>query len=309
MTAIGGEDVTAAIERSAALLGFEANQTEPPAGNVEFVDYPFTSSETTEDRIEMLERQVRRHQPRIATGPDIEGDVSLQDAVEVGDRLLDAGAETVILVPKDVAPADVPPRFRVGFPASDYGSGASHFITDYADLPAGQGVHLLGGSPTLHLELAEYGMPVVSMDSSSVERVAKKGAVWTADRPHWVKVPDTDLYDRIETSLNNVVAAWRRRAGLDAPETDPHSLPSRPDATTETTTREVRRRNAGRGPPVADPDSGEVGAIEELNATEAEVSAVLDELAAGRAEDAPGSASAIDLTPSVPDDQTTFSEL
>jgi len=73
MTAIGGEAITGAIEDSAALLGYEASRTEPPAGNVEFVDYPFNSDETTGDRIDLLEAAVRKHQPRLAVGPDIEG--------------------------------------------------------------------------------------------------------------------------------------------------------------------------------------------------------------------------------------------
>jgi hypothetical protein len=286
MTAIGGEAITGAIEDSAALLGYEASRTEPPAGNVEFVDYPFNSDETTGDRIDLLEAAVRKHQPRLAVGPDIEGPIDMDTAATVGDRLLEAGADDVVLVPKDVGPAEVPERFRVGFPAASFGTGSTRLISEYAAVPADQGVHILGGSPTLQLELAEYGLPVRSVDGSGIQRGAEFYDVWTPDEPNWEKAPGSDLYDRIRVSLDNVAIAWADRRGTPRPAPEivtGEQLASRgvdPDAIDA----EVRRRNAGRGPPVADPDTGEIDeAIDvrgtTLNAHDERVTAALERLA------------------------------
>jgi hypothetical protein len=256
MTVIGGREITDAVAESAALLGFEASRTEPPSGTVEFVDYPFTADETDDERVRMLLKQVRRHQPQIAVGPDIEGEVSLSDAVDVGDRLLDAGAETVVLVPKDVEPADVPPRFRVGYPAASFGSGADWPIYDYVGLS--NGVHILGGSPTDQLEIAEYGVPVESVDGSAVEKGAKHYDVWTPETPHWEHAGDySDLYQRVRVSLDNMALAWAERSGLEHPIVQGYVTGADLRAEQDAVEEEVRRRQAGRGPPIADPDTGE----------------------------------------------------
>lgn len=263
MTAIGGESVTAAIEDSAALLGFEASRTEPPAGNVEFIDYPFTAAESSEERIDLLERQVRRHQPRIAVGPDVEGDVGLEDAVDVGDRLLDAGAGVVVLVPKDVPPGDVPDRFRVGVPAADFGSGASHFITDYAALDNAEGVHILGGSPPEQFDLAGYGLDVRSVDGSAVEVAAKHYDVWTPGGPTvWEHAGNfSDLYERVRFSLDNLALGWAEFYDAEHPTVSEYWRVADLHGDQDHVAEEVRYRQA-RGPAMADPHTGEFRDVE-----------------------------------------------
>lgn len=258
MTAIGGREMSRAIDRSGALLGYEAGNTAPPAGSVDFIDYPFTSDAPTADRIETLKAAVSEHRPRIAVAPDIEGDMTIERAAAVGDDLHELGADTVVIVPKDVPPAAVPERFRVGLPAAEFGSGASHFITDYGETGS-EGVHILGGSPTEQIELAGYGLDVQSVDGSAVETGAKMYDIWTPDAPHWAGVSgSTDLYDRVQASLNNVVGAWKLEDGQQAEITTAEDMNRAAEKRRERQERDARARHAGRGPPLADPDTGEV---------------------------------------------------
>jgi hypothetical protein len=225
MTVIGGEDATAAVERSAGLVGYEASRTEPPTDAVEFVDFPFTADSLDLDgKIKAVEAAVEKHQPRIAVGPDIEGDMTVSMAAKVGDRLLDLGADHVVLTPKDVPPASVPERFRVGFPAAAFGSGSRYGIRDYAAVD-GDGIHILGGVPQDQIEAAGYGLDVESVDGSAVETAAKNYDIWNPNGPNWwvYAGAGSDLYERIEQSLDNISWAWADIEGVDHPTLDgPH---------------------------------------------------------------------------------------
>ena len=215
-TVIGGKETTAAVLDSPAVLGFEASRTTPPADPdlVEFVDFPFSADDLTHaEKVEAVEDAVETHHPEIAVGPDVEGDVDVEDAVEVGDRLLDLGADVVVLTPKDAHPEEVPDRFRVGIPNAGYnGSEAPHTLHAYRDVGD---VHVLGGAPQTQLRIADFGVDVASVDGSSPQSGASAGAVWSPDGPPWWPkgYPGSDDARLLTASLHNVVLAWDRRTG------------------------------------------------------------------------------------------------
>ena len=198
MTVNGGRDTADTIDSSDCLLGFESSKTvpEPP---VQFVDFPFTNPDATIDsHVEMCSRI----EPKYAVAPDVEGDRSLDDVVDVADRLLEY-ADVVIVVPKSVHPSRVPDRFRVGVPAANFGSGADWMMWDYHDVGP---VHILGGGPRKQLKVGNH-LNVGSVDTSALQMGCSFGE-WWVDR--WVQAPDdVDFYGRLRRSLDEYAAAWQ----------------------------------------------------------------------------------------------------
>jgi hypothetical protein len=161
------------------------------------IDFPFS---TDEAGVEELLAAVREHEPQLAVAPDVEHDWSLPDVVAVADDLREY-AETVVIVPKDCHPTDIPDRFRVGLTAGSFGSMAPWGVWEYRDVGP---VHVLGGSPSEQLAVGQH-VQVASLDSFTIGQRAQFG-MWddgAKDAPD-----EMDYYDRLIASLNNYVTEW-----------------------------------------------------------------------------------------------------
>lgn len=197
----GGQEGAEAMKSGGALVGFESGVVPKYDFDWQFIDYPFTRDDADfEDHLDVV-RDVR---PKYAVAPDAEDDITLDDAISMGDRLLDY-ADVVILVPKENAhPTDIPDRFRVGYTAQPkWGSNVPWKLREFQDVGD---VHLLGGSPFKHFDLAQYDIDVRSVDTASPLKAAQFGDVWTA--AGWDERPDLSYYERVERSYANVNAAW-----------------------------------------------------------------------------------------------------
>lgn len=144
---------------------------------------------------------VEREEPRYAVAPDVTDGLSLEDAIGYADKLA-RFAETVIVVPKAVRPCDVPDRFRVGLPAQERFGGTPWPLWEYTRVPS---VHVLGGSPTKQLDIADYVANIESVDTASPIKAAQFGSVWSVDG--WQDA-GINYYDRITRSMNGLLKTW-----------------------------------------------------------------------------------------------------
>jgi ribosomal protein S18 acetylase RimI-like enzyme len=199
MTVKGGADLANAVNESAGFAGTESSHEWPVLYSAEFVDYPFTNPEATfDDHVSV----VKEHQPRLTVAPDVENGRALADVVAMADEL-GKYAETVIIVPKECHPSEIPDRHRVGLTVGTFGSMAPWSVWEYRD--CGE-VHILGGTP--NQQLALQGMvDVSSMDSFTLGKRAQYG-VWDGvaiDAPEGM-----DYYGRLTYSIDNYVKAWSK---------------------------------------------------------------------------------------------------
>jgi len=199
MTVYGSQDAISAIQRSPARVGASSEVAHRVPVGLEFVDFPFTDEDATfEDHLAV----VREHEPRLTVAPDVECGRTLEEVVCLADRL-DRHAETVIVVPKDCHPSEVPDRHRVGLTVGSFGSMAPWGLWQYRN--AGP-VHLLGGSPTEQLAVRDHGIDVASVDGFALGRRARFGA-WDGGA---VDAEDYDYEGRLKMSLDNYTDAWNR---------------------------------------------------------------------------------------------------
>lgn len=207
-TAIGGRKLASTIEQSPALLGYETARQRPPRRHaVEFCDYPFSrESATFADHLEAVERE----QPRLAVAPDVEAGRDPATVYAQADELA-KHAQTVVVVPKDVHPGEVPDRFRVGVPLASFGSDAGWQWGEYERAGEHAGLHLLGGTPHEQLDFAQRVDGVRSVDGAGVFKGAQMGNVWAPSRSRrWHPTGDQmGYYERVSASLANVAEAWR----------------------------------------------------------------------------------------------------
>lgn len=191
------EDTTKAIVGSDAYLGVESSHEWLSQYTPEFVDFPFTDPDATfSDHLSV----VREVEPALTVAPDIEKGRALSDVVATAD-VLNAHADTVVVVPKSVHPSTVPERFRVGVPLADYGSGAPWAAWDYQDCGP---VHLLGGGPARQLTTAKC-IPVASVDTATLGKTSRFG-YWDGGS---TDAPDGwDYRRRLYESLNNYADVW-----------------------------------------------------------------------------------------------------
>lgn len=270
VTAGGSPQVARAIHRAGGLVGNASDDAELPGDiPVDFVDYPFDRPD-----FEWLRHKARvmSRKPRLAVAPDVQEGTSLRRAVDRGDELLDAGAETVIVVPKSVHPSEVPDRFRVGLPFQEsFGPGGITLAERGQALLEGTGrntiedfvgvgpVHVLGGPPSEQLELPDRGIEVASIDTSLVWTYASRGRrVWT--RSGQFVFPDLDVYETLEASVRELRRAWGHDVGRHSDVPDAiWELMDSPDPQAEA------RRRLARGPPIV--EAAEADVVDEFVAT------------------------------------------
>lgn len=205
-TAIGGNEMSGAIAKSEAHLGYESNQTRPPGKyTIDFVDFPFTDEDATyEEHLEAVQQEV----PKYAVAPDVE-DRDLETVIEMADELRQYVTEAVIVVPKETHPREIPDRFRVGVPLANFGSDAPWQWDDYAEATE---LHLLGGAPQKQLSFAKRVGNVKSIDGATFVKSASFGDVWCPHKSrYWHETggEQMDYYERISASIHNINEAWR----------------------------------------------------------------------------------------------------
>jgi len=197
MTVHKSRDVTEAIDTSAAYLGVESSHDWFDGYTPDFLDYPFTDPDATFDNHLQTVRQV---EPKLTVAPDVEKGRALADVIPLADELL-AHADTVVVVPKECHPSDIPDRFRVGVPVGDFGSQAPWSVWDYRDCGA---VHILGGPPGTQREIGRH-LPVASLDTATLGQRCRFG-MWDGKA---IDAPEGwDYRDRLTHSLDCYVAAW-----------------------------------------------------------------------------------------------------
>lgn len=207
-TVNGGKKISEAIANSQGRIGFESGNSIPEGYQARFVDYPFTKEDATfEDHLQV----VQEHEPEVTVSPDVEKGRTLEEAIEMGDQLLEY-ADNVVIVPKTVRPREIPDRFLVGYPNATFGSDDEfNSLEDYRDV---ERIHILGGTPLRQQKvISSIGEnKVFSLDSASFQIDAQYGCVWTGR--NWVERPDLGLYERIEKSLNNIWRYYNEPRGL-----------------------------------------------------------------------------------------------
>lgn len=256
-TAIGGHDTSEAIVESGALLGFESDNQRPPADlPVGFVDWPF--SKGADPDFEAHLATVKAEQPAIAVAPDVEDGRDPETVYSQADQLAEH-AETVVVVPKDVHPSEVPDRFRVGVPLANFGrddeaqsqldeigvdENAPEVPWSWTDYQDAGDLHLLGASPTIQLEFAQYVDGVRSIDGATAIMVAQKGEMWAPTRErnwHQTGSEQFGVYERMQHSLGNIIRAWADQRGYEPPVDPEMVVPEDPEMWAEATRQADRQ--------------------------------------------------------------------
>lgn len=267
MTTQGGADVARAVrETGRALLGIPSHKNVPSGYTVDFVDWPFEESAPSWNTHKAV---VRRNRPRYAVAPDVERGRSLEQVIDLADDLRQY-ADCVIVVPKEVAPAQIPDRFRVGLPFQpNFGSGGvqigqqelgastGNSVRDFAGPDVG-GVHVLGGAPHDQLRIPDFGVDVRSVDTSLPLLYGRYGDVWFEEGR--VEMDDLTLYERIEGTLRNMLIAWGH-SGVQPTLTLEEAIEAKLEELRELSEEEIRYRGV-RGRPLIDP-RGPSGPIRE----------------------------------------------
>lgn len=267
MTTQGGAGVARAVrETGRALLGIPSHKNVPSGYTVDFVDWPFEESAPSWNTHKAV---VRRNRPRYAVAPDVERGRSLERVIDLADELRQY-ADCVIVVPKEVAPAQIPDRFRVGLPFQpNFGTGGveigqqtlgaatGNTVRDFAGPDVG-GVHVLGGAPHDQLRIPDFDVDVRSVDTSLPLLYGRFGDVWFQEGR--VEMDDLSLYERIEATLRNMLIAWGH-SGVEPTLTLQEAIEQALEDLAEMDEFEIRRRMR-RGPPLVDPE-GPSGPIRE----------------------------------------------
>jgi hypothetical protein len=197
MTVKNGDETARAIRSSYAKAGVEAGNGWPLDSAPAFIDWPFTDSDAG---FEEHLAKVREYKPQLTVAPDVEDGRTLDDVLPLADKLAEH-ADDVIIVPKECHPTEIPDQHRVGLTVGRFGSMSPWGVWEYREC---ESVHILGGSPSEQLEVAQCGVPVASADSFSLGRRAKYG-MWDGGA---VDAPDSmDYYERLLHSLNNFTKA------------------------------------------------------------------------------------------------------
>lgn len=200
MTTEGGKDTTLAVRESPVSLGVRTGYEPHDDEGVHFLDFPFTDPDAT--FVDHLAECIR-WEPEVAVAPDIEKGRELGDVIDKADMLAEY-ADTVVIVPKSIHPDRVPDRFRVGFPASDYGSGHPWSVWDFSGCDS---VHILGGGYSRQLKYQDY-LAVESVDTATLGKRCRFGT-FHVRRGSVNDVPDGwDYRRRLRYALHHYHMAW-----------------------------------------------------------------------------------------------------
>lgn len=218
VTTDGGQETARAVRSGGGLVGTRSSSSVTGDQHISFVDWPFQDPDPS---VEQHVRFVRDHRPRYAVAPDISGSWGLGDVVDVA-MDLEEHADTVIVVPKAVAPSRVPSRYRLGVPFRD-GLETDIGGRSFPEYRGHGAVHILGGNPNEQLRLRDqFGFDVGSVDTPLPLAWADFGRVFMGAGGGGVEVRDLEVqpwglhlelsrHDRIEFSVMNLVSAWNDR--------------------------------------------------------------------------------------------------
>lgn len=155
------------------------------------------------------------HKPHMASVLDLERPDQVEEVLGWAE---DAArhVETVMIIPKyKEAIRDIPliicnKPVRLGYSVPTEFGGSPVPLRDFHDWP----VHLLGGSPSIQMELWQH-LNVHSADGNSAQRAAMNGTVFTGTR--WLtvnkylgyQVNKDMIYKAFDISCENIKMAWR----------------------------------------------------------------------------------------------------
>lgn len=156
------------------------------------------------------------HKPHMATVLDLERPNQVDEVLGWGEDIAPF-VEVVMMIPKyKGAIADIPliiggKPVRLGYSIPTEFGGTSVPLRDFYDWP----VHLLGGGPTIQMELCAH-LNVVSADGNAAQKAAIRGFVfagttWEPLRKYVdYEVSKTDMmYRAFDISCENIRAGWQ----------------------------------------------------------------------------------------------------
>lgn len=162
--------------------------------------------------------QVAKHKPHMASVLDLERPDQVEEVLGWAEDVA-AHVEVVMIIPKyKDAIRDIPlviggKPVRLGYSVpTEYGGSAVplHLFHDWP-------VHLLGGGPTVQLELS-YHLNVASVDGNSMQRNCKAGCVFNGH--NWMSLTNyleyryaskEMPYMAFDISCKNVMSMWKLR--------------------------------------------------------------------------------------------------
>lgn len=162
--------------------------------------------------------QVAWHKPHMASVLDLERPDQIDDVLEWAEEVA-AHVEVVMVIPKyrgairDIPLAIGGKPVRLGYSVPTEYGGSSVPLRMFHDWP----VHLLGGGPTVQLQLS-YHLNVVSVDGNSAQRNCKAGCIFNGH--NWMsltnyleyKYEGHDMpYFAFDISCENIMAMWKMR--------------------------------------------------------------------------------------------------
>lgn len=162
--------------------------------------------------------QVARHKPYMASVLDLERPQQVDEVLEWAEEVA-AHVEVVMVIPKyREAIRDIPLMIaskpvRLGYSVPTEYGGSPVPLRDFCDWP----VHLLGGGPTVQLELSHH-LNVVSVDANSIQRNVKAGCCFNGH--NWMNLrdyleyryPNADMpYMAFDISCENIMSMWKMR--------------------------------------------------------------------------------------------------
>lgn len=162
--------------------------------------------------------QVAKHKPFMASVLDLERPDQVEEVLGWAEDVA-AYVDTVMIIPKyREAIRDIPltiggKTVRLGYSVPTEYGGSAVPLRMFHDWP----VHLLGGGPTVQLELS-YHLKVASVDGNSMQRNCKAGCVFNGH--NWMalstyleyRYPNNDMpYVAFDISCENIMTMWKLR--------------------------------------------------------------------------------------------------
>jgi hypothetical protein len=159
-----------------------------------------------------------QHKPQMASVLDLERPEQVEEVLEWAEEAAQY-VETVMIIPKySGAIRDVPLKIgnkpvRLGYSVPTGHGGTAVPLREFHDWP----VHLLGGGPTVQMELYPY-LNVVSVDGNLVQKAALNGVVfdgrvWKSMEKYMGYFVEDDMaYIAFDMSCQCIMETWGRVA-------------------------------------------------------------------------------------------------